>query len=75
MDFGTAMNIVILITNINSYCIVRNYINKLYTYAPYIDHECCVGATYCLYDIILIVMTLHRELLIFLYVGTKTLHT
>lgn len=69
------MNIVILITNINSYCIVRNYINKLYTYAPYIDHECCVGATYCLYDIILIVMTLHRELLIFLYVGTKTLHT
>lgn len=36
MDFGTAMNIVILITNINSYCIVCNYINKLYTYAPYI---------------------------------------
>lgn len=70
------MNIVIciLIININFYCIECNYINKLYTYVLYIDYECCVGVTYCLYDIIFIVIILYRELLIFFYVGIKILY-
>lgn len=68
------MNIVILIININFYCIVCNYINKLYMFVLYIDYECCVGVMYCLYDIIFIVMILYCELLIFLYVGIKILY-